>query len=433
MTKHIRNSSLEFSTNRLKLPVSRKPVFVKIGDGVGLGYRRNVTAGTWVVRVPDGSGNYWTKKVGDADDYEKADGVTIFGFFAAQDQARLVARGADTAAITTGTAGTDKPVTVAEALQAYEDEMVAEDGDIENVRKVRSDLSKTLAAKPVSLLTTTEMRAFRNTLAARKVMRRGGKTGGAKIKPSTVNRNTAVFKAALNRAADLDPKRITNRSAWKVGLATLEGGNVARNVIITDAEVIKEIVAECYADPLGTDLGLLADVCAETGTRCSQAERLLISDLTTGKKALLMMPTSHKGTGTKAISHHPTPITSGLASRLAKAAGDRKGNELLLLTHEGKEWGKSTHNRRFAAAAARAGHKGVSIIAFRHSSIVRQLLDGVPTRVVAVNHDTSVAMIEKNYSKYIGSHTEEMTRKTLIDFGTVRRGNVVDLSPGSRR
>lgn len=59
----------------------------------------------------------------------------------------------------------------------------------------------------------------------------------------------------------------------------------------------------------------------------------------------------------------------------------------------------------------------VTPYALRHSSIVRQLLKGVPTRVVAAHHDTSVAMIEKNYSRYIiGDPTEAMTRATLLDF-----------------
>ena len=34
--------------------------------------------------------------------------------------------------------------------------------------------------------------------------------------------------------------------------------------------------------------------------------------------------------------------------------------------------------------------------ALRHSSIIRALLAGVPVRVVAVNHDTSVTMLERN-------------------------------------
>jgi hypothetical protein len=42
--------------------------------------------------------------------------------------------------------------------------------------------------------------------------------------------------------------------------------------------------------------------------------------------------------------------------------------------------------------------------ALRHSSIVRQLLVGLPVRVVAANHDTSVIMIERTYSRHIGDH-----------------------------
>ena len=54
--------------------------------------------------------------------------------------------------------------------------------------------------------------------------------------------------------------------------------------------------------------------------------------------------------------------------------------------------------------------------ALRHSSIVRQLLKGVPTRVVAAHHDTSVAMIEKNYSRFIiGDPSDALTRATLLD------------------
>jgi hypothetical protein len=44
--------------------------------------------------------------------------------------------------------------------------------------------------------------------------------------------------------------------------------------------------------------------------------------------------------------------------------------------------------------------------ALRH---VRQLLANVPIRVVAMLHDTSVAMIEKTYSKYIADHADVLT------------------------
>lgn len=430
MTKHIRHSALEYPTNRAKLPITSKPVWVKIGDGIGLGYRRNTTAGNWVMRVPTGDGNYWTKNVGLADDHAAADNATVFSFYQAQDEARRRARGSDTAAITTTSDGKQKPITVADALDLYEAELLGRGGDVENVRKVKKDLPSTLGAKLVSQLEAGELNRWRNTVAKRKVMRRGGKEGETKIAPSTVNRNTAAFKAALNHAASLDRKRITNAAEWKTGLAEIADSNVARNAIIADAQ-IASIVSACYADPRGDDLGLLADVCAQTGTRCSQAARLLVEDLRPGKKPVINLPVSKKGKGKKAISHITLPITPGLAQRLQQAAVGRKSNQPLLLTCEGLTWGKSCHNRRFREAVKRAGLKGISVIAFRHSSIVRQLLDNVPVRVVAVNHDTSVKMIEQNYSKYIGSHTEDLTRGTLVDFVTVRGGSVVNI--GGRR
>jgi hypothetical protein len=47
---------------------------------------------------------------------------------------------------------------------------------------------------------------------------------------------------------------------------------------------------------------------------------------------------------------------------------------------------------------------------------VRQLLAGVPVRVVAVNHDTSVAMIERTYSRHIGDHADALARGAMIDY-----------------
>jgi len=57
----------------------------------------------------------------------------------------------------------------------------------------------------------------------------------------------------------------------------------------------------------------------------------------------------------------------------------------------------------------------VTIYALRHSSIVRQLLANVPVRIVAVNHDTSIAMIERTYSRFIADHSDVLARKALLD------------------
>jgi hypothetical protein len=49
---------------------------------------------------------------------------------------------------------------------------------------------------------------------------------------------------------------------------------------------------------------------------------------------------------------------------------------------------------------------------------VRQLLAGVPVRIVAVNHDTSIVMIERTYSRYIGDHPDALVRAALLDAST---------------
>ena len=42
------------------------------------------------------------------------------------------------------------------------------------------------------------------------------------------------------------------------------------------------------------------------------------------------------------------------------------------------------------------------------------LLKNVPIRLVASLHNTSVAMIEKHYSKYITEHSDDISRKALL-------------------
>jgi hypothetical protein len=116
----IRSSVLEGRTARLKLPVARKPVFVKVGPRVGLGYRRTQTAGTWVVRVADGKGGYWTKAPGTADDFDEPNGNTVMDFWQAQDSARALARSSHADADDDG-----RPVTVAQALDRYKADLGA--------------------------------------------------------------------------------------------------------------------------------------------------------------------------------------------------------------------------------------------------------------------------------------------------------------------
>jgi integrase len=392
----IRSATLEGRTARLKLPVAKKPVWVKVGPRVGLGYRRTQTAGTWVVRIADGKGGYSTEAFAIADDFDDPNGNSVMDFWQAQDRARSLARSSQSDADDDG-----KPVTVAQALDRYKANLETRGGDRHNVSRVQVHLPDALAAKRVTLLTARDLSRWRDGLKKN-------------LTPSSVNRTTKMLKAALNLAADHD-EHISNRQSWENGLATIPDAEEPRNMILRDDEV-RTIINEAYGD--SPEFGLLVEVAAVTGARVSQLRRLKIEDVQADRAdARLMMPTSRKGRGQKTSTHRPVPIPASLGARLQDVSRDKLGKAALLTKAGGAPWRKGDHWRLFGRVAKNAAldPSEVTIYALRHSSIVRQILANVPIRVVAVNHDTSVAMIERNYSRYVGDHSDAIARAGLLD------------------
>jgi integrase len=383
--------------------VRKKPYFVAIAPGVGLGYRRNKTAGSWVVRAADGKGGNWTHAFAVADDYEDANGTDVLTFWQAQDRARVLARGARDADEDSG-----KPVTVAQIIDSYETDLRARGGDIYNAQRVRVHLPEMLARKTVALLVAPqEFRHWRDGL-----LRKG-------LAPSTVNRTCAAFQAALELSATQDP-RITNQSAWRTGLTALPDAEQPRNVILPDDAVLA-IISAAYA--VSREFGLLVEVAAVTGARVSQLARLEVGDLQGDRSdARLMMPSARKGRARKQIERRPVPIPINLAMVLKKAGSGRASEAPLLTKPNGEPWRHSDHRHPFERAVTRTrlDPGQVTIYALRHSSIVRQLLANTPIRVVAALHDTSVVMIERTYSKFISDHSDALSRPALLD--TTRAG-----------
>lgn len=387
MVRRIR-SPAETRSARLAMPVAKKPRFTRLGPGVALGYRRNATAGTWVVRVADGSGSNWTKAFAAADDHEYANGQTVLNYMQACEKARALAKSND------GSAPCKAAVTIGDALINYGADLEARGGDGYNLSRVRGHVPPALARRPIAVLTANELRQWRNALV--KVMA-----------PASVNRVANTLRAALNLAADAD--EAISRGPWDAGLKSLPGAESAKNVVLTDAQVHR-VISEAYK--LGEEFGLFVEVIAATGARPSQ-----IWKIETVGRDHVMMPASKKGKGAKAVSHRRVPIPPALAKRLQ--GGLRKPS--------GERWAKSDHTRPFRRVVAGAGLDTdvVTIYALRHSSIVRQLRAGVPIRLVAVLHDTSVAMIERHYSAYIDQHLDDtVIRSTFLPVtGTIARTN----------
>ncbi|MGJ5049939.1 tyrosine-type recombinase/integrase [Bradyrhizobium oligotrophicum] len=410
MARKVRDSALESRSARLKLQVRRRPYNgPSLARGIALLYRRNVTSGAWVLKASDGHGAYWTKAFALADDYEDSDGKTVLTFYEAQDAARKLARGADTA-----------PITVDGALDDYKRDLEARGANPYNADSPRVHLTKVLLAKPVQLLTAAELKKWRDSLLG-------------KIAPATINRVGRCLCAAFELARQHDD-RIQNRQAWEIGLANLPDAQEARNVIIPDDKV-SEFVSTAYS--LDDKLGLLIDVLAITGTRPSQAVRLRVEDLHDHPlRPKLSMPKSAKGGGRnrakKKVERYSVPITAQLAVRLKEAARDRADNEPLLLQADGRPWpahpGQRCH-RTIDKIVTTIGldPAEVTMYALRHSSIVRMLLANVPIRLVSALHNTSTRMIERTYSKYITEHSDDISRRALLQHEAVASKKVVAL------
>src|SRR4030095_1400768 len=86
--------TLETKTARGKLPVSKVPVFERLGQGVSIGYRRNAGgAGVWIVRLADGKRGKVEKRIALADDASPANGRSVMSYQQAAEAARRLGRG----------------------------------------------------------------------------------------------------------------------------------------------------------------------------------------------------------------------------------------------------------------------------------------------------------------------------------------------------
>lgn len=267
-------------------------------------------------------------------------------------------------------------------------------GNKANACQLRIHLTPRLASKAVAMLTDSDLRNWRNELIT-----------VAGLKTASADRYGKSMKAALTLAARSD-KRITNNSEWRNGLTKLPDNNNARNVILCD-DVVQAIITTAY--DFDYMIGVWCQTLSETGNRESQIKRVEVRDLQDDRAApRLLVPNSRKGKN-RQITRKPLPITVELATHLRKLAAGKKPHDALLtpIAELARKFRPVTKLLKL--------DDEVTPYALRHSSIARQLLKGIPTRLVASAHDTSVAEIERTYSRYIVSdQTETILRDSLL-------------------
>jgi integrase len=273
-----------------------------------------------------------------------------------------------------------------------------------------------------------------------------------KLKASTVQRLISDLKAALNAAHVLNRKRLNPDFPMtvRVGLRSQRDdagvNSPARdNQILSDAQVGALIAAAREIDSeqdFDGDLLRIIVVLAATGARFSQAVRLRVGDLQRDRRRLLV-PKSRKGRGAKSAAPIPVPVGSDVLDALLPAVTGRASDAPLLehwrhVQRPGEtRWHRDTRGpwrssseltRAWNDVRKRAKMPGVICYALRHSSIVRGLRAGLPIRLVASLHDTSVAMIEKHYAKFIADGLEDLAAAAVVPLIPAGGSNVTRLT-----
>jgi integrase len=420
---------LQDRSARARLKVRHSPYWRAICEGHHIGYRKGARFGVWMARYrPPGHGNGIKRTLGAADDLGDANGHTILNWRQALDKAthwfELQQKGGPETAL-------NPDITVAEAVDAYITMRDARRAS-QAGREVRSDASHKLtrhvlndghlARLPLANLTEADLKAWQLRILRKR---------------TSIQRIVNDLKAALN-AAWAEHRRALPSDlpvVIKHGLI-VEAPAVARakardNQILAD-EQVRRIVAAAL--DLDADFGRLVMLLAATGARFAQLRRMCVGDVQAGQ-GRVMVPESFKGKK-HATAYIRVQVGADTLRVLAPAIEGRSPSAPLLerwrhvqvktedrrnateVWERGERgpWGTASEMTRLWHQACAAAEVPASTIpyALRHSSIVRGLRFGLPIRLVAALHDTSVAMIERHYSRWITEGLDELAARAVV-------------------
>lgn len=429
------SSLIDTPSKRAKLEPRKNPHWQGIGGGrggVSLGYRKGSGPGVWIGKLVF-EGKRIEERIAPADDDGAAPDALPFraAVTATLDWARRkVAEVQDSE----GTGRETKAPTVESAIAEYvalRNAKSAKEGANASGRLKKHVLSDPKFSKlPLAKLRENHFEAWRSGLPIAGISEDPDE-GSEQIAPATFNRLAGDLRAALNRAAERYRRELPAQLAVeiRVGTRALPLGETARKQILSDKQVTAVVKAaqDPEIDPDG-DFGRLVAVLAATGARFGQVRALDVADLQVEARRL-MVAGAKKGRRASQKPPAAVPLADGVIDLLRDATLDRAPTEPLLerwsyKRGEGFGWKRDKRTRwatpkqaedmwRLAVARAELPTDTVPY-ALRHSSIVRSLRVGVPVRIVAAQHDTSIEMIEAHYGRFISEATEDIARRGAL-------------------
>lgn len=439
-------SEIDTVPKRARLAPRKNPYWQGVSGGrggVSLGYRKPVDgAGTWIAKIVV-AGERCEERLGLAnDDGATADAlpyraaVAVALEWSGRQHAAMQARAEAPSA--------DREPTVRTAVEAYikkrKKKSLVTGKDAESRLTLHVLSSQKFADTKLVKLRSSTIEDWRDGLTIRDAEAEDDEIEHDEagedeaplrpLAPSTVNRLLNDLRAALNDAAVKYRRQLPAHILPEIKLGTQAlqiMTTTARKQILTDRQIRRSIEAAFTIDPDG-DFGPLVLVLAATGARHSQIARLRVADVQAAQNRILV-PGSRKGRTLRAKPPATVPVATDVITRLEPALTGRDADAPLLMRWVYRQVGafewERDHRRAWRTAsetdrlwkevvAAAELPADTVMYALRHSSIVRGLTTGVPIRLVAALHDTSVKMIEAHYSAYITEATDEIARRGAL-------------------
>ena len=398
MARATRKKSLETPTARTKFAKGRW-YSVNIGRGVALAYRRRgPAAGSWFARIAQEDNRYSYRRIGEADDYQDPNGITVLSYFEAQEKAREAAK-AHVRGLST--------YTVRQALADYFKNYPGRQASVPRIQaSVEPHILSALGDRPVNALTTGELETWREALVAAPARIRGETCTRAipededelaeyiRGRKATANRILGVLRAALNRAWRTHEDIPSNSDWMKVRPYRAVARGRVNYLETTEA---RKLIAECLPDLRALVRGALL-----SGARPGELRQIRVEDYDRKHATIYIRKSKVDG------SRH-VPLNAEGYEFFDRLTAGRDGAEWMFLRADGSPWAKDDPRRPLSEACHRAKLKPINLYALRHSFATLLLAENVSMHYLAKIMGTSVKMIEDHY----GHIVEEFQRETM--------------------
>jgi len=358
---------------REALPPRREPYWQRLTPGCFVGYRPSLRegAGTWIARAYDEDRcGYRLRALGSF-----RDRVPVERFAMAKREAEQFAE-----LVATGGHKRTPVETVEDACKEYAKGNVEAEGRF-NLHVYGDPLAKVKLAK----LRRHHLLEWRSRHEQKPAKNKRGRS----LSPSSVNRNMAMLRAALNRV--IAPGPPDTDAAWQEALRRIRNADRQRTLYL-DREQRRTLLEHISDEalPFVRALCLLplrpgAVAALTAGDFDRRTRELTIGKDKDGRPRRILIPPA-------------------AAAHFAEAAKDKLPAASLFTRANGETWTRDSWKGPIAEAVSAAKlPPGATAYTLRHSTITDLVQSGLPLLTIAQVSGTSAEMIERHYGHLVAS------------------------------